>query len=269
LSKVYARLPASLSRPLATPHSRYTKFWTGKSTLYRRTAILLQTIQYTELLWEMAARRKGAILRWRVVVFLEMVKAVCRMLLMRLTNSRPLVSPPLPEREVDPRTLEEEKEAKSQWDGMQTPPISETGSELSWTMPRTGLNLPSLPDSSEITDYLLKKVLTADDIKAPKQLLHRVTTGRGQVAEIMWILRPVVYALLMQRLQGDKKSWRPWLIGVSLEFAARQLAKKDITERVAGGFRGLTGLEREELKRRGWSMGWWAMRGAFYEHITK
>ena len=192
------------------------------------------------------------------------------MLLMRLTKSRPLVNPPLPEREVDPRIPEDENPGKSQWNGMQTPPISETGSDsLTWTMPRTGLSLPTLPDSSEITEYLLKKVLTADDIKAPKQLLHRMTTTQGQVAEMMWIMRPVIYALAMQRWQGDKRSWSPWLIGISIEIAARQLAKKDLAERVAGGLRGLTGLEREELRKRGWSMAWWAMRGAFYENITR
>lgn len=228
-------------------------------------------IQYTELLWEMAAKRKGEKIRWRVVVVLEMVKALCRLVLMRLTNSRPLVSPPLPEREVDPRTLEEEND-RSQWDGMAlaTPPLSESpDSSLGWTMPRTGLSLPSLPDTSEISEYLLKKVLTADDIKPPKQLLHRVTTAQGQLAEVMWILRPVIYALAMQRWKGNKKSWRPWLVGLSMELGARQLAKRDLGERVAGGLRGLTGLERDELKRRGLGMGWWVMRGAFYENITK
>lgn len=219
----------------------------------------------------MAAKRKGERVRWRVVVVLEMVKAFCRLLLMRLTNSRPLVSPPLPEREIDPRLAEEETaDRKQQWDGMQTPPVSDNGSDgLTWTMPRTGLSLPTLPDSNEITEYLLKKVLTADDIKAPKQLLHRIATLQGQVAEVLWILRPVIYALAMQRFQDDKKSWKPWLVGISIEIAARQLGQKDLAERVAGGIRYLTGLEREELKKRGWSMAWWTMRGAFYENITK
>lgn len=215
----------------------------------------------------MTAKRKGEKVRWRVVIVLEMVKALCRLLLMRLTNSRPLVSPPLPEREADPRTAEDGKESRAQLDGMDTPIPRESGSELSWTMPRTGLNLPGLPDSSEITDYLLKKVLTADDVKAPKQLLHRMTTTQGQIAEFMWILRPVLYAFMTQ--QWGKNSWRPWVIGVSLEVSARQLAKQDLGQRIAGGLRGLTGLEREELRRREWSMGWWVMRGAFYEHITK
>lgn len=265
VSRVVDRLPPTIPRPPPTPHSRYTKYWSSRSSLYRRVALALQMLQYTELLWEMAARRRGQKTRWRVVVFIEFAKAVCRLLLLRLTNSRPLVSPPLPEREVDPRSTEEE--GQSDWNGMQTP-VSERSSDLSWTMPRTGLSLPSLPDVNDVSNYLISKVLTADDIKPPKTLLHRVT-GQGQLAEALYILRPVVYALAMQRWSGDRRSWRPWLIGFGMEYGCRQLAKRDFRERVAGGLRGLTGLEREELRKRGWSMGWWLMRGAFYENITK
>ncbi|MCJ1374931.1 Peroxisomal membrane protein pex16 [Loxospora ochrophaea] len=282
LSRALSRLPASISRPHPTPHNRYTKYWISRSPLYQRVALLLQTIQYTELLWEMAAKRRGEKIRWRVVVVLEVVKALCRVVLMRLTNTRPLVSPPLPEREVDPRALEveagvaeeEREDGKVPGDGMESPePVGERGgadSSLGWTMPRTGLSLPSLPDSHDISEYLLKKVLTADDIKPARQLLRRVTTTQGQVAELMWIARPVLYALAMQKwCQEDRKSWRPWVLGVSVEIAARQLAKKDLAERVAGGWRGLTGLEREELRRRGWGVGWWVLRGGFYENVTK
>jgi peroxin-16 len=212
----------------------------------------------------MIARRRGEKVRWRVVVFIEIVKAICRLFLLRLTNSRPLVSPPLPEREIDPRSMEEDD---GDWNGMESP-VSERPSDLNWTMPRTGLSLPSLPDANDVSNYLISKVLTADDIKPPKALLHRVT-GQGQLAEILHILRPVVYALALQRFSGDKRSWRPWLIGFGMEYGCRQLAKVDFRERVAGGLRGLTGLEREELKKRGWSMGWWLMRGAFYENVTK
>jgi peroxin-16 len=214
----------------------------------------------------MIARRRGEKVRWRVVVFIEVVKAVCRLFLLRFTNSRPLVSPPLPEREVDPRSPEEED--SSDWNGMQTPVSERSSTDLSWTMPRTGLSLPSLPDANDVSNYLISKVLTADDIKPPKALLHRVT-GQGQLAEVLHILRPVVYALALQRWSGDKRSWRPWLIGFGMEYGCRQLSKADFRERVAGGLRGLTGLEREELKKRGWSMGWWLMRSAFYENITK
>ncbi|PVI01994.1 peroxisomal membrane protein pex16 [Periconia macrospinosa] len=264
LSKAMARLP-NPQRQHPTPHNRYTKFWTQRSPTYKRIALVLQMIQYTELLWEMAAKRKGEKVRWRVVVLLEAVKALCRLLLLRLTNSRPLVSPPLPQREVDPSSLEDSSASAN---GMDTPPSEQLVEEENWKMPRTGLSMPSLPDSSDISSYLLSKVLTADDIKPPKALLHRVS-GKGEIAEVLYILRPVVYALAMQHFSGDRKSWRPWLIGLSIEYGARQLAKNDFQERLAGGLRGLTGLEKEELRKRGWSMGWWMMRGAFYENITK
>ena len=228
-------------------------------------------IKYTELLWEMVARRRGEKVRWRVVVAIEAVKAFCRLILLRLTNSRPLVSPPLPEREVDPRPADESdtESGDGRWKDTGSPPSEgSSSSDLSWTMPRTGLSLPSLPDVSDVSNYLISKVLTADDIKPPKTLLHRVS-GMGQLAEVLYILRPLIYALALQRWRGKKKSWTPWLVGFGLEYGCRQLAKKDFRERVAGGLRGLTGLEREELRKRGWGMGWWLMRGAFYENITK
>jgi len=136
-------------------------------------------------------------------------------------------------------------------------------------MPRTGLSLPALPSSDDISTYLLSKVLTADDIKPPKQLLHRVT-GVGEMAEVMYILRPVIYAIAMQYwAKKNKKSWQPWLLGLAIEYGAQQMAKRDLQERRAGGLRGLTALEKEELKKRGWGLGWWVMRGAFYETFTK
>ncbi|KAK4504998.1 hypothetical protein PRZ48_002961 [Zasmidium cellare] len=246
----------------------YTRFYCQKSPTYRRTATTLQIVQYTELLLEMMAKKKGEKARWRLVVLLEAIKAVCRLVLMRLTNSRPLLTPPLPEREVV-----EEKEAQED-EALASPPSerSEAGSEQ-WTMPRTSLTLPPLPSSDDISSYLLSKVLTADDIKPPKALLHR-TSGFGEIAEVMFILRPVIYAVAMsywsQREDGKGKTdWRPWLLGLSIEYGARQLAKHDLERRRPGGARGLTQLEREELKKRSWSLAWWTLRGAFYENITR
>jgi peroxin-16 len=274
-------------------HARYTMFWSSRSALYKQVALVLKIAQYTELLWEMIARRRlgGDKARWRVVIILESLKAVCRLVLMRLTHSRPLVSPPLPTREdVAPPEIPpeappaEESDPAVGWDGMPAgPPRSrlchadgDTGSDVSWTMPRTGLVLPDLPDPDAITSYLVTKVLTPDDIKPAKQLLHKLSTLQGQFAEILYILRPVIYALLMQRYAaqyGKKKGkslWTPWLVGISIEYLSRRLAKRDFDRRVPGGSRtGLSALESEELRKRGWGMGWWVMRGAFYENVTK
>lgn len=265
-------LAQSLRHKPQTPHSRYTRFYCQNSSTYKKTAISLSCVQYTELLLEMMAKRRGEKARWRVVVVLEVIKALCRLILMRLTNSRPLVNPPLPERE-----LLEEKPVQDDEDMLHSPPseeseVSQAGSEK-WTMPRTSLTLPPLPSSEDISSYLLSKVLTADDVKPPKALLHRMA-GLGEISEILYILRPVIYASAMaywsQRQDGrGKADWRPWLIGLSVEYGARQLAKRDLETRRPGGARGLTQLERDEFKKRSWGMAWWGMRGAFYENITR
>ncbi|KAF2157334.1 peroxisome membrane protein [Myriangium duriaei CBS 260.36] len=265
LARAVARLPKA-QQPHPSPHNRYTQYWTKNSSAYRRLALTVQVIQYTELLCEMAAKRRGEAARWRVVTILESLKALCRLLLLRLTNSRPLLSPPLPEREIDPSTLEDG--ASNNPPDIASPP-SERSEETQWTMPRTGLSLPTLPSSGDISSYLLSKVLTADDVKPPKALLHRVS-GLGEFAEVLYILRPVVYAFAMAHYarRGKSAAWQPWLLGVAMEYGARQLAKRDVADRRAGGLRGLTALEKDELKKRGWGLAWWAMRGAFYEQYT-
>lgn len=237
-------------------HNRYTKFWM-QSAWYRRVARALVVVQYTQLLWEMMAKRRGERVRWRVVVVLEAIKAVCRLFLLRITNSRPLVSPPLPERDVIPEG------APAEEDAFEDEGFSEVKEETPlvgkpYKMKRTGMSLPVLPNAGDISSYLLSKVLTADDIKAPNALLNK-TVGSAQLAEWLHILQPVVYAIAMSRSK-DKKNWQPWLLGLSIEYAARQLRKDGLRT---------TALEREQWGKRGWAMGWWAMRGAFYENVTK
>ncbi|KAJ9651333.1 hypothetical protein H2198_009367 [Neophaeococcomyces mojaviensis] len=294
------------TQPKPSPHARYTTFWADKSSLYTKIATIMKVAQYTELLWEMIARRRGGERsRWRVVVFLESFKAICRLILLRLTNSRPLVTPPLPLREDFAPVVEQEDpidefleedmkilepipfEPRDAFgdSGVPTPPLSDSektpihhSPAEPFPMPRTGFTLPTMPSPNAISSYLLEHVITPDDVKPVQQLMHRLTSYRGQAAEVLYILRPVIYALLMQRAarrygyEGTKwkKLWGPWLASLTIEYFARQLAKEDLIARVPGGARGgLSVLEREEFTKRGWNMAWWGMRGAFYENVTK
>lgn len=317
---------AALAKSL---HARYTRFWTAKSALYRRVAIVLQVVQYTELLLEMWAKRRGEAIRWRVVVLIEAVKAFCRLLLLRITHSRPLVTPTLPEREKVAGEEEEEKddgkalaELMDELDENGNPIVTENGSAIDsngtetalqkhngingfadgygngslqlpnghalqpepshqqqpsqhskkeWSMPRTGLSLPSLPAPGDISSYLLTRVLTADDIKPATKLLYSLQ-GSASTAEILHILAPLIYALALARAASSttspsskRASWTPWLVGLSVQLAARQLAihARD------GSLRNMPALEKEEWGRRGKAMWWWLMRGAAYEHVVK
>ena len=216
---------------------------------------MLSMIQYTELLWEMTAKRKGERVRWRVVVFLEFVKAVCRLCLLRITNLRPLVTPALPERDVIPEEPNQEEDEFAELE-FQEARLPKEPTE--YTMKRTGLTLPTLPNPGDISNYLLSKVLTADDIKAPGSLLDKVN-GSAQLAELLHILTPLVYAVAMSRSR-NRRDWQPWALGLAMEFAARQLRKDGIRT---------TALEKEEWNRRGWNMLYWAMRGPMYLGVTR
>lgn len=276
-------------------------------------------IQYTELLCEMVAARRSERARWRVVLLLEVVKAVCRLWLLRLTRLRPLLSRPLPEREMDPGVLQEEEdeeeEVEEESDEASTtrpiiledqsttittnppiPPITKTTTMTTtkpWLMPRTGLTLPALPrlttTSSDdiITTTLLTHVLTLDDLQPPPALLHQIRSLRRHVAELLYILRPVVYVLALRYYSTSRngssggaarknrrnpyQSWTPWLLGLGIDFAARRLASPSppSTTTTRSKTRTTSSLERTELAHRTRLLVWWFLRGAFYQRISK
>jgi len=229
----------------------------------------------------MTAKTKGDRTRWKVVTLIECLKAICRLLLLRITGSRSVLSPPLPEREIDPSTLE--TSSSSSLSSTKTDLSAEDDSEYN-LMSRTRLPPPILPPPGSALPYLVNKVTTAEDIKAPKQLVPQLTFP-SQFAEILYILRPVIYASLMAyyalrtpTISGSSRNikivksntiWTPWIIGFVLEYTARQLQKRDIETNRPGGIRNLGTLEKEEWKKRGWQLMWWSMRGAFYQNITR
>ena len=239
-------------------------------------------------------RRGGEKARWRLVVALELIKAICRTIMFWVTGRRMVIEgSSTGERPLIPEQLQEQtpqdeppQEIESLSSGGAVSAAAKDDETTvqeertkEWNMPRTGMKLPVLPTQGgeSITDFLSKRVISADDIKVASQLVRKISSYQGQVAEMLWIARPVVYALAMQRLQGSttgggKRSyydWRPWVLGFGMEVAARELGKKAVRERTVGGWRGMTGLEKAELRRRGWGMAWWGMRGAFYDNITK
>ncbi|KAI1827564.1 peroxisome membrane protein [Xylaria intraflava] len=243
---------------IPSPHARYTRFWTAKSRLYRRIALFLQVVQCTELLWEMAAKRRGEKIRWRVVLALEACKAICRLLLMRITNLRPLVTPPLPEREPLPTQRDPLDEEPQRAAGVGVNGSARAAHQKDWAMPRTSSSLPRLPSPVDVSSYLQSRVLTADDIKPAVKLLNTLSKS-GQAAEILHILSPLAYAIALSQCR-HKKSWIPWIVGLAIECAARQLRDR--------GFRS-TSLEQDEWGKRYQAAAWWLMRGAFYQNVTK
>ena len=55
------------------------------------------------------------------------------------------------------------------------------------------------------------------------------------------------------------------MLGLAIEVGTRALQKRELQRQPWA----MTGLEREEMAKRRWGLGWWVMRGVFYEDFTR
>ncbi|EJT97753.1 peroxisome membrane protein [Dacryopinax primogenitus] len=196
-----------------TPHMRYTRAWCDKSAIYKWAARTLEAIRHCELFMEMLLRRRfGKRGAWRGVVGLEFLKATLRLILFRVT-SRPVVSPPLPERDLQmPEELDNVKPALPA-------SIPETPAHLQNNRVPT-VKLPVTPaQAADINGYLLPKALKVTAVREARQLVPKVS-GTAALSEIVFILRPLIYVL---SLTYSKSSSLPYLVSLVLDFLARRL----------------------------------------------
>jgi peroxin-16 len=127
----------------------------------------------------------------------RLLRAVLRIILLRVTR-RPLLCPPIPEREFDPSTLPAPTE---------TPSPTIAPSSVSSSPPATPSHLQnnrvplpphplltSPPNPAETAeDYLLPKALTTSSVKPSHSLLKPLSSYRDWLAEVLYILRPLAY----------------------------------------------------------------------------
>lgn len=228
LHRSLASLPPS-ARPAPSSHARYTRFWTSTSPTYAALARTLTLLSYSELLIEMGIKKRlGKARAEKAVMVIELAKAFMRLLLLRETKGRMGVNPAVPEREVDPSILDQQKKLppivlgqpphasvefpRSSADVLLGVQGEEGAQQDYWVGSRTGLTRPTLASIQPPADlllgtpspasgkdvlhqYLLTRVLTAEDVKKPQDLVSKVH-GLGRLAEIVWILRPVIYGAL-------------------------------------------------------------------------
>ncbi|KAJ3823600.1 peroxisomal membrane protein PEX16 [Lentinula raphanica] len=244
-------------------HTRFTRAWADKNSRYKWAARLLETIRFTELFVEMGLRRKASVKnRYRGIIALEIIKAVLRLMLLRITR-KPLISPPIPERDIDPTTL---------------PPSTESSPTLVPSSPPSSLpatpehlknNRVPLPHHSplavpppprtdvSIQEYLLPKALTTSSVKPPLSLVRSFSSSQEWISEVIYILRPLVYATM---LFSDRKSNRPLITVLAMEFVSRSLRRNPPPS---------ASLERSEYAKRDRDMLWYLFRGTIWESYTR
>ncbi|KIJ32048.1 hypothetical protein M422DRAFT_185048 [Sphaerobolus stellatus SS14] len=256
-------------KPIIPPtlNSRYTRAWGDKDSLYKWAARLLETLRFLELLMEMGLRRKfGQKGRWRGVITLEVIKAVLRLLLLKITR-RPLVTPPLPERELDPAnlpSLDIESSASAPTTQPTETPVSGPSTpehlknnHISLDAPNPLLSEKPTGRSSPIENYLLPKALSPTSVKPPTTLLRPFGTPLDWISEVLYVLRPLIYVVALSR---DDKTSRPLVISLALDFASRYLRRSPPASAT---------LERAEYAHRDRDLLWYFFRGQIWETYTR
>ncbi|PVG03432.1 peroxisome membrane protein [Serendipita vermifera] len=294
-------------------HTRYTKSWTDKDRVYKWSARGLEVVRYTQLVIEMLLKRfTGRMGRWRGIVILELIKALLRLSVLVRTR-RPLITPPIPERDVDPATLSNFVEAHESHSPTLKPPRvhfetqEETSEEDGRTagrqqLPQHLLNnhvpfnatgkphplLSSLKDApltrTVIEDYLLPKALTPALIRSPVSLVHSVTGAAQWTSEILYILRPFIYVMMLKPtasnllVRGNKISTSinyngaatlnalrtPLAVSLLLSLLSRQLRRDPPVSPSS-----TNSLERQEYARRDRELLWYLFRGELWSEWTR
>ncbi|KAF8960997.1 peroxisomal membrane protein PEX16 [Flammula alnicola] len=233
--------------------------------LYKWAARVLEIIRFTELVVEMALRRKvSEKIKWRSIILLEVIKASLRLLLLKITH-RPLVSPPIPERDFDPTTLPPLSNASSPTLAPSSPEPSRPPTpdhlrnNLVPLQPHPLLSSAQSDTSAE--DYLLPKALTTSSVRPSLSLIRTLSGPRDWIAESIYILRPLVYAsLLVADRKSPERSNRALVVTLFMEFASRNLRRTPPAS---------AALERSEYARRDKDMLWYLLRGSIWETYTR
>ncbi|KAJ3474436.1 hypothetical protein NLI96_g12461 [Meripilus lineatus] len=281
-------------KPIIPPsyHARYTRAWSDSSFAYKWASRALQLIQYVELVVEMGLKRRTADkTRWRAIVMIEAIKAALRLVLLKITR-RPLVSPLVPEREFDPSALPAPSEAASSPTlAPSSPPSSlpATPEHLRNNhvpLPPHPILVPPPPTQSPVPveEFLLPKALTISSVKSPTHLIKLLNNPKDWLAELIYTLRPLIYGMspspplcgrsclsmpyveppvllvVAIMLARDKKSTRPLITALALEFLSRNLRRVPSSSAT---------LERSEYARRDRDIVWYLLRGSIWESWTR
>jgi len=196
---------------------------------------------------------------------LETVKVVLKFTLLRITR-RPLISPPIPERDIDPESL----------------PLPSTHSSPTLVPSSLGSSPPSTPEhlrnnheplpahslltappptnkTSVVEDFLLSKALTTSSVKNPTSLVKPLLSPQEWIAESIHVFRPLIYVLLLSS-DRERKSSRPLMVSLTLELVSRNLRRTPSNS---------SALERQEYARRDRDLIWYLFRGSIWESWTR
>lgn len=126
-----------------------------------------------------------------------------------------------------------------------------------------------------IEDYLMTKALSTDDLRAPTRLMDILASPRDWLAEVLFIMRPLVYgewpgacfsdpingiSLVYLLSRSTKNKSRPLAVSLAIELISRNLRRLPPPS---------AHLERAEYARRDRDLLWYLFRGAVWSDWTR
>lgn len=218
---------------------------------YERLAYFLAILRSGEMFLETLSNRfTGSRGRWRVILGIESTKVALRLGLL-LISRRPTPVEPVYGRDLPPEKVEELLIP-------QRPDAIESDDTI---LPRTGKRVPQLPKTA--SSLLSSKVLKPEDLRKDIDLIRPLSSQKATFAEILQILRPLIYASLAYKYRRTPKNWTPWVTGVLVEFIAQNLAKESLPARHR------TQIESDNIRERSLSLVWWAFREPMWSGMLK
>ncbi|KAJ3045361.1 Peroxisomal membrane protein pex16 [Rhizophlyctis rosea] len=222
-----------------------------RNPTYKSIAYTLAVIKAMEVLGEMVAKKTGGQKRrWRVIIAMEVMKVLCRVALIHLSGRRTLLHSSIVDRDYDPNTVR---------------PVSATEPPPVWTGKRTGRQHVTI-------DVVNGKYAEGQGGKdnAMRFLVSRALTDPAtDAADLVPKYGPLRRAALASKRFGPR-SWNPWIISFFLEFTSLlSFVSARRRERTIGLRKDLTGLEKEELKKRMYLFLYYFLRNPLYEDWTR
>jgi len=185
------------------------------------------------------------------VVGLEFLKAFLRLILFRIT-SRPLITPPLPERDLQPPSLESASMP------IIASPLPTPDHLQNNRVPPS--NLPIHPSkAANIDEYLLPKALKVSSVREPRHLVPQVASFTA-LSELIAIARPLAYVLA---LTYSTSATFPYLLSVIMDFVSRKLRPPTLP------FSASSEILANEYARRDRLLIYYLFKGPIWKTFTK
>jgi peroxin-16 len=191
------------------------------------------------------------------------------------------MSPPIPERDFDPSSLPPlESKAFSAPTASSSTPLSTPehlkNNHINLDVPNPILSQTGTSRSiSPVETYLLPKALSPSSVRPPTSLVRPLSTPKDWMAEVVHILRPLVYGkiLLNCLLMGPSNSY-PAVIALSHQMnSAHSLVLSLSLDLSSRYLRRLpppsSTLERAEYARRDRDLLWYFFRGPIWSSYTR